>query len=233
MRTYLYLFLLVLITIPFAVHGQTSNNTFVPLQPNLPGIKEFAQSNSIPELLNNIYKICIGIAATLAVLQIMRAGVLYMGGDSVTEKKEAKDLISSSIVGLILVLSPVIVFSIINPNILSLQIDAGSLRNANQSGSGATGGSGAAQPTPFPSPQYLLVGHFVRNAGGTTCSVLVTPTYYPTIQACQARKTTLETYVKAPPAGTTYSQLTFDKTCTQETAATYVQSAPQPAQCSN
>ncbi len=124
MRTYLYLFLLVLVSVPLAVHGQASNNSFVPLQPGVPGIKEFAQSNSIPQLLNNIYKICIGVAATLAVLQIMRAGVMYMGGDSITEKKEARDLISMSVIGLILVLSPVIVFSIINPDILSLKLGA-------------------------------------------------------------------------------------------------------------
>lgn len=150
MRTYLYLFLLILVTVPFTVHGQTSNNTFVPLQPNLPGIKEFAQSNSIPQLLNSLYKICIGVAATLAVLQIMRAGVLYMGGDSVTEKKDAKDLISASIIGLILVLSPVIVFSVINPEILSLKIGASNLRNASQpaSGTSGTGGGGASGGTP-------------------------------------------------------------------------------------
>lgn len=124
MRTYLYLFLLVLVSIPFAVHGQTSNNNFVPLQPGIPGVKEFATSGSIPELLNNIYKICIGVAATLAVLQIMRAGVMYMGGDSITEKKEARNLISMSVIGLVLVLSPVIVFSIINPGILSLKLGA-------------------------------------------------------------------------------------------------------------
>jgi type IV secretory pathway VirB2 component (pilin) len=124
MRTYLYLFLLVLVTVPFAVHGQASNNNFVPLQPGIPGVREFATSGSIPELLNNIYKICIGVAATLAVLQIMRAGVMYMGGDSITEKKEARDLISMSVIGLILVLSPVIVFSIINPDILSLRLGA-------------------------------------------------------------------------------------------------------------
>jgi hypothetical protein len=54
----------------------------------------------------------------------MRAGVMYMGGDSITEKKEARDLISMSVIGLILVLSPVIVFSIINPDILSLRLGA-------------------------------------------------------------------------------------------------------------
>jgi hypothetical protein len=126
MKTYLFILLGLVITLPLAVHGQT--NTFAPLNPSLPGIKEFVGSNSIPDLLNNIYKICIGIAAVLAVLQIMRAGVLYMGGDSITEKKEARDLISMSVIGLVLVLAPTIVFSIINPEILNLNIGADKLK---------------------------------------------------------------------------------------------------------
>jgi type IV secretory pathway VirB2 component (pilin) len=148
MRTYLYLLLLVLVSVPFVVYGQTSNNNFVPLQPNVPGIAEFAKSGSIPELLNNIYKICIGVAATLAVLQIMRAGVMYMGGDSITEKKEARNLISMSVIGLLLVLSPVIVFSIINPDILSLKIGAIELSPVKDQGSGLTENPPATSLTP-------------------------------------------------------------------------------------
>ncbi|GEM_PF-5941669 len=98
---------------------------FVPLT-NIPVLFDTGNAINTPEglsiFLNNIYKVCIGVAAVIAVLQIMRAGIMYMGGDSVTEKKDAKNLIAMSIGGLILVLSPVIVFSIINPEILSLEI---------------------------------------------------------------------------------------------------------------
>lgn len=98
---------------------------FVPLT-NIPGLLETGRTVVGPEglssFLNSIYRICIGAAAVIAVLQIMRAGIMYMGGDSVTEKKDAKNLIALSIGGLILVLSPVIVFSIINPRILDLEI---------------------------------------------------------------------------------------------------------------
>lgn len=89
---------------------------------NAPFIEGAGNASSLPDFLNNLYRICIGIAAVVAVLQIMRAGIMYMGGDSITEKKEAKNLIALSIGGLVLVLSPVIVFSIINPDILSLKI---------------------------------------------------------------------------------------------------------------
>jgi len=99
---------------------------FVPLT-NIPGLLDAGTTVVGPEglstFLNNIYRICIGAAAVIAVLQIMRAGIMYMGGDSVTEKKDAKNLIALSVGGLILVLSPVIVFSIINPRILDLKIE--------------------------------------------------------------------------------------------------------------
>lgn len=117
-------FIALFLTLPFAALAQGTD--FVPLT-NIPAITEVGNAITTPEglskFLNNIYRLCIGIAGVVAVLQIMRAGIMYMGGDSVTEKKEAKNLIALSIGGLILVLSPVVVFSIINPEILSLKID--------------------------------------------------------------------------------------------------------------
>lgn len=118
---YLPFLSLLLLGLPLVVFGQADPG-FVPLTTNAPFLDNVGNADSLSAFLNDIYKVCIGIAATLAVLQIMRAGIMYMGGDSVTEKKEAKNLIAMSIGGLILVLSPVVVFSIINPEILSLEI---------------------------------------------------------------------------------------------------------------
>lgn len=94
---------------------------YVPLT-NVPFLTETGNAFSLDSFLNGLYRLCIGIAAVVAVLQIMRAGIMYMGGDSVTEKKEARNLIAMSIGGLILVLSPVVVFSLVNPEILTLRI---------------------------------------------------------------------------------------------------------------
>ena len=117
---YLSFLSLLFLGLPLVVFAQDA--TFVPLTTNAPFLENLGNADSLSLFLNDIYKVCIGAAATLAVLQIMRAGIMYMGGDSVTEKKEAKNLIAMSIGGLILVLSPVVVFSIINPSILSLEI---------------------------------------------------------------------------------------------------------------
>lgn len=117
-------FLVLLLALPLLVLAQDNSNTsteFIPLT-NVPFLTETGNAFSLDTFLNGLYRISIGVAAVVAVLQIMRAGIMYMGGDSVTEKKEAKNLIALSIGGLILVLSPVVVFSIINPEILTLKI---------------------------------------------------------------------------------------------------------------
>lgn len=122
--TFLILFLgLPLLAFAQATTGAVNTDTgFVPLT-NIPQLTEVAGAFSLEAFLNALYRISIGIAAVVAVLQIMRAGIMYMGSDSgFAEKKEAKNLIALSIGGLILVLSPVIVFSVINPEILTLKI---------------------------------------------------------------------------------------------------------------
>lgn len=120
------LFILGLLILPSLALAQTGGPGFIPLT-NIPFLTETGNAFNLDSFLNGLYRLCIGAAAVLAVLQIMRAGIMYMGGDSVTEKKEAKNLIALSIGGLILVLSPVVVFSVINPEILSLKIDVSGL----------------------------------------------------------------------------------------------------------
>lgn len=114
------LFVLSLLILPVVVFAEEYG--FVPLT-QVPFLTDAGNSFDLSQFLNNLYRLAIGVAAVIAVLQIMRAGIMYMGGDSVTEKKEAKNLIGLSIAGLVLVLSPVVVFSIINPEILSLKIN--------------------------------------------------------------------------------------------------------------
>jgi len=94
--------------------------TFVPLS-GLPGLPDAVDDNTLTDFLNNLYKICIGVAAALAVFQIMHGGIKFMTNKgSISENEQARSLIQGAVLGLILVLSPVIVFGIINPRILEL-----------------------------------------------------------------------------------------------------------------
>ncbi len=51
---------------------------FVPLT-NIPGLTDLTTAPDLPKFLNTLYKLCIGVGAAIAVLQIMRAGIMYMG----------------------------------------------------------------------------------------------------------------------------------------------------------
>lgn len=96
---------------------------------SIPVLSDAAKAGDLSEFLNRLYLICIGVAVVLAVLQLIRAGITYMtAAGSVGSTEEAKHLISTSLLGLLLVLSPYLVFSIINPAILKLDINTSNLQ---------------------------------------------------------------------------------------------------------
>ncbi|MDB5264976.1 MAG: hypothetical protein JWN64_547 [Parcubacteria group bacterium] len=121
MKSHLYAFLILsAFALPAVAFAQ--ENGFKSLT-NAPFLQGAGNVDTMPAFLNNLYKVLIGIAATLAVLQIMRAGVTWMtAGDNSEKITQARGLIRDSLIGLLLILSPVIVFSIINPDILKLKI---------------------------------------------------------------------------------------------------------------
>lgn len=127
-----------LVAVPTALAQE--GNGFVPLT-SLPGLDDVTSSNSIASFLNNLYRISIGAAAVLAVLQITRAGLMYMTEESIAEKKEARHLITMSILGLVLVLSPALVFGIIDPRILELNVDVSQIRPTTGAGTGNAPGT--------------------------------------------------------------------------------------------
>ncbi len=106
---------------------------FVPLT-SIPGVDSVTGADSLAAFLNSLYKLAIGAAAVLAVFQIIRGGIMYMLEGSVLEKREAKHHIFMAVVGLVLVLSPALVFGIINPKILDLNIGTDQLTPGNSQG---------------------------------------------------------------------------------------------------
>jgi uncharacterized membrane protein YgcG len=128
---------------PCNQQGANNGSTFVPLEPCSPLTPyENDTSSNLPTLFQAIYRICVGIAVVLTILQLTRAGIMYMGGDSITNKEQAKHLIQVSLLGLLLVLSPVIVFTLINPDILNFSLNLDGLRvDQGQQGTVTTPGS--------------------------------------------------------------------------------------------
>lgn len=84
-------------------------------------------SQSFPTFINAIFKASIAVGAMLAVLQLARAGFMYMGGDSWGTKEAAKQIIRQAVMGLLLLLGIWLILYQINPDILNLNI----LRNVN------------------------------------------------------------------------------------------------------
>ncbi|MBU6388780.1 hypothetical protein KGQ72_02825 [Patescibacteria group bacterium] len=98
---------------------------FVPLAP-IPGLTQgvTADQAGLASFFNNLYKYLIGLAAALAVIMITWGGLeIAMNKDDVSKITDSKGRIYNAIFGLVLVLSPVLVFSIINPSILNLSLN--------------------------------------------------------------------------------------------------------------
>jgi hypothetical protein len=135
--------------------GASAGNNFVPLT-SLPGLSSVASlpaTSGLPAFFNQLYKICIGVCAAIAFFQIIKAGVLYMSaGDNSGQVTKARGLITTSILGLVIVLSPYIVFSIINPGILSLNVNFAAIAPATPAAAPAV--SAAPAITPANDPSY-------------------------------------------------------------------------------
>ena len=96
--------------IPVAVFAQNGgNNNLV----NLP----IGETGDFNDYINAVYLMFISIAALIAVVKIIIAGVKYMFSDIVTQKSDAKRDIQGALLGLLVVLAAVVVLSIINPDL--------------------------------------------------------------------------------------------------------------------
>lgn len=73
--------------------------------------------------INAIYAMFISIAALLAVVKIVIAGVKYMFSDIVTQKSEAKKDIQGAIFGLVLILGAVLILTVINPDLTNFNLE--------------------------------------------------------------------------------------------------------------
>lgn len=112
-----------------------ADDTFIPLT-SLPGLASTSASAiSLPSFINNLYRIAIGVAAFFAVVEIIWAGYLFMSSsDSISKVTKAREKIMNAVIGLVLVLSPYVVFSVINPSILNISLNFSELKSKNGTG---------------------------------------------------------------------------------------------------
>lgn len=119
---------------------------FVPLAV-IPGLTDIQPTQEgLANFFNNLYKFVVGLSAALAVIMIIWGGLEYSTQDSISKKSDGKERIKQAIFGLVLVLSPVLVFSIINPSILNLSLNLEKLDTQTRPPTGTGSGTGTQTP---------------------------------------------------------------------------------------
>ncbi|MDO8566701.1 MAG: TrbC/VirB2 family protein [bacterium] len=153
--------LIVSVIIFFGLAPHVFAEGFVPLAP-IPGLTDIQPTpDGLANFFNNLYKYLIGLAAALAVIMIIWGGLeIAVNKDNVSKILDAKGRIVQAVLGLVLVLSPVLVFSIINPSILNLSINLQKLDTASgpPTGPGSGTGGGAGSSTTDPATQCSVTG---------------------------------------------------------------------------
>lgn len=212
--------------------ADTTSTGFVPLT-HFPQIQSLAQSQGFGDFVNTLYKICIGAGAVLAVIMIMVAGVQFMTSrGSVSSNEKAKSHIQNALLGLLLVLAPTIVFGIINPEILHLNLgnEFTQLKQKDiQQGAFAT-----PWTTPSGTQAYLLAEYVVYTNNSTNASCYASlVNSYTTQAACDSTKNS------APAAfgqkdGWTQGTVTVVKSCELGDPSSFSLSVPNNVpRCTN
>ena len=79
------------------------------------GISKLLCAQSLPDLLNALFKISLSVGAVLALLRIAYSGYLYMGSaDMWSTKSHAKEVLADAVIGLILLLAIWLILNQIN-----------------------------------------------------------------------------------------------------------------------
>lgn len=115
--------LLTIFTLPLFAISQTQVD-YTLLEPSVYN-NDYTTTGSKPfaDYLNLVFKIGIGVAAGLAVIQIVIGGIQYMASESPFKIGDAKSKIEGAILGLILALGVYVFLYTINPDIVSLKLE--------------------------------------------------------------------------------------------------------------
>ena len=105
------------------VYAQGVNtNTYQPLV-GIPGVDNAV--TNFGTYINQLYFLAISLAALLAVIKIIIAGVKYMLTDLGSSKADAKSDIWGALLGLLLIISAFLILTTVNPNLARLDALSG------------------------------------------------------------------------------------------------------------
>lgn len=107
------LFVLFLLLIPAA--GASAQDAI-----KIEALDQPIESESIGDFISRFYNTAVGIAGIAAVLMIVVGAIYFTISGAMDKKKEGKDIITSAIWGIVILLGATLILKTINPQILSL-----------------------------------------------------------------------------------------------------------------
>jgi hypothetical protein len=114
----------------------------------------FNSSDGLVPFVNAMFKAALAIGAMLAVLQLARAGIYYMGSDVWARKEQGKQLMRDALIGLLILLGIWMILNQINPQLLNLEIlqkiDPGAIKGVAPAAASKTPPTGP--PTTYTGP---------------------------------------------------------------------------------
>lgn len=110
----LFLYIIIFSALPLVTLAQVKYDPLI----RIPGVTD-TESPTFSGYINFLYALSISLAALLAVIKIIIAGVKYMLSDVVTSKGAAKQDIQAALFGLLLILGAYIILNTINPQLLT------------------------------------------------------------------------------------------------------------------
>ena len=132
----------------------------------VPGV-DTTSGVDVNDYVNALYALSISIAALLAVIKIVIGGVKWMTSDIVTDKGDAKKDIKGALVGLLIVLAAVLIISVINPQILEVNLDLDSIQTIR--GSSGTGAPSSISERLNAPPGSIIKTCTQEQFGTSTC----------------------------------------------------------------
>lgn len=121
----------------------------------IPGVTD--PGLSFGDYINALYALSISIAALMAVIKIIIAGMKYMLSDVVTSKSEAISDIQGAVFGLIIVISAVLILTVINPQLTTTNVFLDTIQ-------------ATAKPSSPVTPGTTITKHGYKYAVATTVS---------------------------------------------------------------
>ena len=172
--TLITVFVLGIFAVPKSERVQAQQNDGPLLLAPLPGTLSSGSAQggtaraTLRTYLPAAFRIAIGLSALLAVIMIVVGGLQYMLSAGGGGKAQGKERIWAAIWGLLLVLAAWLILSLINPNLVSFNLNIGTTNVSNTSsgntGQSPGGGNGSNTNTPPPT-----------NPGGTCNSIEEAP----------------------------------------------------------